>query len=81
MRELKAHLSEFLRRAAEGESIIVTDRGTPTAVLGPVPGSGLVQRGIEQGWITPAARRGLAPFVPLAAARRTGDVLDEDRGE
>lgn len=81
VRELKAHLSEFLRRAADGETIVVTDRGTPTAVIGPVHGRDLVGRGVQQGWIRPPSRRGLTPFVAVTASRRTSDVLDEDRGQ
>ena len=38
MRELRAGLSGFLRRAAAGESIVVTQSGRPVAVLGPVGG-------------------------------------------
>lgn len=33
VRELKNRLSEFLRRAAEGERVVVTDRGRPVAVI------------------------------------------------
>jgi prevent-host-death family protein len=39
VRELKAHLSEYLDRAAAGDVIEVTDRGRPKAVLGPVQGA------------------------------------------
>lgn len=49
VRELKAHLPELVRRAADGGTIVVTDRGTPTAVLGPIRGRDSVPRGIEQG--------------------------------
>jgi prevent-host-death family protein len=35
VRDLKNRLSEFLRRAAGGERITVTDRGRPIAVLTP----------------------------------------------
>lgn len=80
VRELKAHLSEYLRRVAEGESIIVTDRGVAAAVLGPVPGRSLVDVGIREGWATPATRRGLTPFSPVTSERHSGDVLDDDRG-
>jgi prevent-host-death family protein len=38
--ELKAHLSECLRRVKEGERWIVTERGRPVAVLGPSPSHG-----------------------------------------
>jgi prevent-host-death family protein len=35
VRELKAGLSKYLKRVRLGESITVTDRGKPVAVLGP----------------------------------------------
>lgn len=35
IRELKNRLSEFLRRAAEGERVTVTDRGRAVAVIVP----------------------------------------------
>jgi|GEM_PF-750140 len=52
IRELKAKLSEYLRRVQEGESFSVTDRGESIARLGPEPeypdlatydGSGMVR--------------------------------------
>lgn len=36
VKSLKDHLSAYLRRAREGERIVVTDRGAAVAVLGPV---------------------------------------------
>lgn len=81
IRELKAKLSEYVHRAAEGEAVVVTDRGTPVAVLSAVGGAALVRRGQEQGWITAATSRGLTPFVPVPASRHTSAVLDEDRDE
>jgi prevent-host-death family protein len=33
VRELKANLGEYLRRAGEGESILVTNRGKPIATV------------------------------------------------
>jgi len=35
VRELKAHLSSYLRRAKEGETVEITDRGRVVAELGP----------------------------------------------
>ena len=54
VRELKQHLSAFLDRAAGGELIRVTDRGAPKALLGPLPNRIDVERGIAEGWLTPA---------------------------
>jgi prevent-host-death family protein len=36
VRELKLHAPELVRRAAGGERIVVTKRGTPVAVLAPL---------------------------------------------
>ena len=38
--ELKAHLSECLRRVKDGERWTVTERGRPVAVLAPSPSHG-----------------------------------------
>jgi prevent-host-death family protein len=38
VRELRAGLAGFVRRAAAGESIVVTQSGRPVAVLGPIGG-------------------------------------------
>jgi len=35
LRELRQHASEFVRRAEEGEELVVTVSGRPAAVLGP----------------------------------------------
>ena len=80
IRELKAHLSEYVGKAAAGERIVVTDRGKPVAQLSALDDLSTLERGIEEGWITPARRSGLEPIVPYKSGRSTADVLDEDRG-
>jgi prevent-host-death family protein len=80
VRELKARLSEYLDRAAQGEIITVTERGRPKAVLAPLAGQGNIDHGIAEGWVTPSSRRGLRPVTRQRARRSTLDVLDEDRG-
>jgi prevent-host-death family protein len=37
VRDLKAHLSEYVARAASGEAVVVTERGRPVALLSPLP--------------------------------------------
>jgi len=37
VRELRQHLSKYLRRVVRGETLEVTDRGRPVAVLAPLP--------------------------------------------
>lgn len=82
VRELKQHLSEYLDRAAAGETIQVTDRGKPKAVLGPLPQKTNIERGIEEGWIRPALTD-RPPPLPRRFKPRTSiqEALDEDRGD
>ena len=37
IRELRQRASELLRRVEQGETIEITDRGRPVALLGPLP--------------------------------------------
>ncbi|WP_420445948.1 type II toxin-antitoxin system Phd/YefM family antitoxin [Candidatus Poriferisodalis sp.] len=89
IRELKAKLSECVRRAAGGERIIVTDRGRPVAQLTPLDDATLddmarIEQGVAEGWITPAKRRGgLGPVrpVPSSSGLTIAEIFDEDRGD
>ena len=62
---LKNQLSEYVRLAASGETVVVTDRGRPAAELVPHnPDTWLTplqERGLQEGWLTLAKR----PFAPL----------------
>jgi prevent-host-death family protein len=85
IRELKAHLSEYVARVAAGEVFTVTDRGVPRALLSPVGGDGgLLARGIEEGWVT---RRSTSPpgkaepAEPLPETPRSDEILSADRGD
>ena len=80
IRELKAGLSEYVKRAGKGEQIVVTDRGRPVARLVSAGGVSIVDRGIEEGWITPPSQAGLEPIERCKASRSTSEVLNEDRG-
>lgn len=44
VRELRQRASELLRLAEGGETIEITDRGRPVAVLGPLPDRGPLAR-------------------------------------
>jgi prevent-host-death family protein len=50
VRELKAKLSEYLERAAAGETIVVTRRGKPKAELRAVSVDERIWQGIREGW-------------------------------
>jgi len=83
VRELKQRLSRYLERAARGETIRVTDRGVPKAILAPLPGAPRLEEGISQGWIS--APKGRVPPPTRVRRARAGmrieQALAEDRGE
>jgi len=54
VRELRQRASELLRRVATGETIEVTDRGRPVALLSPLPEAGPLERLRAAGEVNPA---------------------------
>lgn len=54
VRELRQHASRYLARAARGETLEITDRGRPVALLTPVPVDEWQQM-IADGRVIPAA--------------------------
>lgn len=58
LKVLKNRLSEYVRLAAAGETIVITDRNRVVAEIVPPrrePES-IIERGVREGWIRPAAR-------------------------
>jgi prevent-host-death family protein len=81
VRAFKERLSEYLDRAARGELIVVTDRGEPKAMLGPVPGKLDLDRGVAEGWIRPGDGHPPRPVRRSLARAPSADVLRDDREE
>jgi prevent-host-death family protein len=54
IRELRQRASDLLGRVARGETIEITDRGRPVALLTPLPEGGTVERLRAAGEIEPA---------------------------
>ena len=54
VRELRQRASELLRRVEAGETIEVTDRGRPVAILAPLPAGGALKRLRASGEVIPA---------------------------
>jgi len=79
VRELKQNLSKYLERAARGETIRVTDRGTPKAVIGPLPDRLRLDQGIADGWIEAATVQVAKSVRRARSKRRIADALAEDR--
>lgn len=83
VRELKQQLSRYLERVARGETIRVTDRGVPKAILAPLPAAPRLEEGISQGWISAPSGpvRRPARIRRARASIRIDEALAEDRGE
>lgn len=55
VRELRQNLSVYLRRVKQGETLEVTERGLPVALLAPLkPETSTIERWIAEGKIRPA---------------------------
>lgn len=81
VRELKARLSEYLDRVEKGETIRVTDRGKPKALLAPLPGPLRIEEGIAEGWVSPGNGEALAQTRRRFSVDATvQEMLDDDRG-
>jgi len=65
VRELRQNLSVYLRRVQAGETLEVTERGRPVAVLGPLPERArLLDRLVADGQARRATRRSDSLRVP-----------------
>jgi prevent-host-death family protein len=85
LKTLKNKLSEYVRRATAGETIVITDRDRPVAEIGPPQPKEETwrERGIREGWLTPAVRGPdwPPPRTPIAGytLEQLLADLDEDR--
>ncbi len=91
VRELRQNASKYLDRVKKGESLEVTERGVPIAVIGPVPTvkKSRVQELIDEGLMTPGrgdfaawlAANPPTPIDPEYTGPSIADLLDEQREE
>lgn len=84
VRALKARLSEFIRRAADGETIVVTERGRPVAQLTAHHSAELPPRLVElvrRGEITLGTkpRRLPKPRARMKTGSSLSDIVLEER--
>src|SRR5207244_10133603 len=90
LKTLKNRLSEYVRAAAGGETVLVTDRDRVVAELGP-PREGRsplladarLAEAVRHGWITPPAvpGAGAPPRKPVTTFRALLRDLAEDRAD
>jgi len=90
LKVLKNRLSEYVRLAASGEVILVTDRERVVAELVPpaagramIPSDAVLAEAIRKGWLTPAlgAPGDAIPRRPVTSLATLLEELDQDRAE
>jgi len=74
--DLRAHLSDWLARAHEGEEIVVTERGTPVARLTGLNTRTALERLTDEGVIARPARSRRPAANALARPRSHRPVAD-----
>ncbi len=87
IKALKNDLSKYIRAAAAGETVLVTDRGQVVAEIAPPQAQGgalmsnaLLAEDVRRGWITPAADPSYAPG-PKVHVAPFDDVMRELRAD
>lgn len=80
IRDFKAHLSLHLTRVRSGETIIITDRGTPVAMVVPLGADATLERLITEGKVTRAAKPRRHSRTPLDTGSPISDLVAEQRG-
>jgi len=84
--ELRQNLSVHLRRVRAGETLVVTDRNRPVAVLGPPPATAThLDRLIAAGRVSPPTRSQLPEPLEIdvddtnGLSRALAEVRDDER--
>jgi antitoxin (DNA-binding transcriptional repressor) of toxin-antitoxin stability system len=88
LKVLRNKLSEYVRLAHRGETILVTDRDRVVAEIVPPDtnrslsvSDAILAEAVRQGWITPPALpgKGLPPRNPVMSFRKLNRDLQRDR--
>ena len=90
LKVLKNKLSEYVRLAAGGETVLVTDRDRVVAELvppregrSPLLADAQLAEAVRQGWITPPTMVATGPpgRAPVAPLKQLLEELDRDRAD
>ena len=90
LKVLKNKLSEYVRLAERGETILVTDRDRVVAEIvppepsrSPVLADAMLAEAVRHGWIMPPAlsSKGVPPRNPVMLFSELKGELDDDRSE
>ena len=88
LKVLKNKLSEYVRLAASGETVLVTDRDRVVAEIvppnpsrSPLLADALLAEAVREGWVTPPtfADRGVPPRKPIMSFRDLESELNQSR--
>ncbi len=85
LKVLKNKLSEYVRLAASGETVLVTDRDRVVAELVPpqpgraLPGDEFLAKGVREGWLRPARIVGAGPPTPGKPILTFEEVMEDLR--
>jgi len=90
LKTLKNKLSEYVRLAASGETVLVTDRDrvvaeivAPQAGRSAFLGDAMLAEAVRRGWVTPPTlvAAGVPPRKPVMKFRDLMADLDQDRDD
>lgn len=90
LKTLKNKLSEYVRLAARGETVLVTDRDRVVAEIvppregrSPLAADARLAEAVRRGWVTPPllVTPDSPPRIPVAPLRELLAELDRDREE
>ncbi len=90
LKVLKNRLSEYVRLAASGEIVLVTDRDRvvaelvpPQAGRAPASADALLADTVRQGWLTPPLlpASGVPPRAPVTSLKVLLEELAQDRAD
>lgn len=90
LKTLKNKLSEYVRLAASGETVLVTDRDRvvaelvpPHAQRSPMLADALLAEAVRRGWVSPPSfpSAGAPPRAPVASMEKLIQELAQDREE
>lgn len=79
IRELRDHLSQYLKHVESGEEVVVTDHGRAVARVVPINGTPMIDRLIAEGLVTPAVLRKGRAQRPVKVAGNVSELLAEQR--
>lgn len=75
--ELRENLAHWIDRAANGEDVLITDRGSPRALLTRSTGHALLDQLVREGLADPPThpRRPLPPPIPVEGNPGTDELF------